>query len=88
MAETRISIARALSKWAGLMTFLQRRHQGIVAEGVNHRPDVAQAAAISLLCDACALLTSAVKAEREDGKQRVRAWRAAGVSHAKPSEVE
>ena len=40
------------------------------------------------LAETCALLTSAVKAEREEGKARVREYRTVGVSHAKPSAVE
>lgn len=39
-------------------------------------------------CLALALLTSAVKAEREEGKAMVRSWRRGKVSHAKPDGVE
>lgn len=39
-------------------------------------------------CLACALLTSANKAEREQGKTLVRSWRRAGISHAKQLGVE
>ena len=63
------------------------RQAAIDAYGVDEISLYLQRQVIDL-ATACALLTSPVKAERESGKAMVRAWKAAGVSHAKDSAVE
>ena len=46
-----------------------------IANELNSRDYMASSAAIQMLCDACALLTSTIKDERERGKQMVRHWK-------------
>lgn len=53
--------------------------RGQQASGMNTPQDLALA---------CALLTSPIKAEREQGKALVREWKKAGVSHAKPNALD
>ena len=79
MNQITIDKSEAIRRGAICLAYAQHRPADLGKTAVN---------AIQLLAETCALLTSAVKAEREEGKARVREYRTVGVSHAKPSAVE